>query len=244
MPARALDLFTLWRQPQIPLRFAVGLWADYQTVRLEGGQRTEEVTRVQCVGRAAGPDGAWQLEVLRLDVRDHRRVPVAGEGWSLELSSRVERREGDLAGLIGKVVRWKGGVATPLAPAEWRQDPLVASSLRTDFKARVVRAAGTTTRVADGKELVCDQLEMSASDTAEVALPHGALVQVNTREISAAVNGEVPFLGLAFASERATSSGRIEPPSPQRRLPPPSVKVETMELLGFGTDARRAFAAR
>ena len=85
---------------------------------------------------------------------------------------------------------------------------------------------------------------MSSADTMRVALPRGALQQISTREISAAVNGEVPFLGLAFASERTTTSGRIDPPSPERRLPPPSVKVETMELLGFGTGARPSFASR
>jgi hypothetical protein len=66
---------------------------------------------------------------------------------------------------------------------------------------------------------------------------------VTSRELSAAVSAEIPFLGLAFASERQTTSARLDPPDPARALPPPSVRVETMELVGFGGGARRALTA-
>ncbi len=222
----------------------MGAWADYQTVRLEGGQRTEDVTRVQCVGRAGGPEGAWQLELLPLQEQGSGRAPVPGEGWALDLSPRLARREGELSALVERVVKWHAGTAMPLAPAEWREDPLVASSLRTDFRPQRVSASGTTTRVVDARDLLCDQLVMSAADTLRVALPRGTMEQVTTREISAATSAAVPFLGLAFVAERTVSAGRIDPPSPDRRLPPPTVRVETMELLGFGGGARRALAPR
>ena len=36
-PACALDVFTLWRQPELPLRMEEGAWADYRSQVMAGG---------------------------------------------------------------------------------------------------------------------------------------------------------------------------------------------------------------
>ncbi|MHB8078960.1 MAG: hypothetical protein ACYDIE_06880 [Candidatus Krumholzibacteriia bacterium] len=235
--ASALDLFTLWRQPELPLRLVPGAWADYRSSTLEGGQQSVAAMRIQCVGRAA--DGAWEIEMLPLLRRPEGAVPEAGEGWVLLLSERVARREGDLADLVRKVVHWQAGQATELSAAQWREDPLVSSSLRAAFRPQTTRAAGESVRVVGGRELLCRQYELAAAETTRVTLPRGTLVQTTLREITAAVHPEVPFLGLAFATERTTTASHVEPPRPGRRDPPPAVRVELMELLAFGGDARR-----
>lgn len=234
--AAALDLFTLWREPQIPLRLEIGAWAEYRSVTLEAGQRREELLRLQCVGRAGG--GAWRIELVPLVEDGRRRTPAPGEGVAFELDDRVRRREGRLADLVGSVTRWREGRATTLAAAEWREEPLVASSLGADFAAERVDAGGPTTRVVEGLSLLCRQLTLTADDTLRVELPRGTLVQVRTREISAAVHPDIPFLGLAFAAERTVAAGKVEPPSPRRADPPPSVRVDSLELLAFGGGAR------
>ncbi len=236
-PARALDIFTLWRQPMIPLHMTVGAWADYRSVTQEAGRNDEELIRIQCVGATAG---AWLVEMLPLRETKGELTPLAGEGWSLRLSQRLLRREGQLGDHVERVVRWRGGIPTELAPAEWRDDPLVASSLRADFQPRRSEVAGSTVRVIGRRELLCDQFEFSAADTVLVDLPRGRLLQVASREISAAVSAEIPFLGLAYASERNTAAAHIDPPDPRRRLPPPSVQIQIMELVGFGNGARAA----
>jgi len=241
VPATALDLFTLWRQPELPLRLAPGAWADYRSSTLEGGRQTVGVVRIQCVGRAA--DGAWEIELLPLAERPAGLTPEAGEGWLLLLSDRVARREGDLAELVRKVVHWQGGRATELAPAEWREDPLVSSSLRTTFRPQTTRAAGESVRVVGGRDLLCRQFDLAAAETVRVTLPRGTLVQATRREVTAAVHPEVPFLGLAFATERTTTESHVEPPRPGRRDPPAAVRVELMELIAFGGDARRVLGA-
>ncbi len=239
--ANALDLFTLWRQPELPLRLAPGAWAEYRSSTLEGGQQSDAAIRIQCVGRAA--DGAWEIELLPLVDRPTGRVPEAGEGWLLLLSDRVARREGDLADLVRKVVRWQAGRPTELAAAQWREDPLVSSSLRAAFRPQTTRSAGESVRVVGGRELLCRQYELAAAETTRVQLPRGTLVQATRREISAAVHPEVPFLGLAFATERITTDSHVEPPRAGRRDPPRGVRFELMELVAFGGDARRALGA-
>jgi hypothetical protein len=241
-PVLALDLFTLWRQPELSLRLAVGEWVEYRSVTLEAGRQVEDAVRVQCVGRAG--DGAWEIELLPLTAADGRRAPEPGEGWTLLLSERVAKREGDLADLVVRVVRWRQGIAAELAPAEWRDDPLVASSLRAAFRARSTREAGESTRVVDGRELLCRQYELAAAETTRVSLPRGTLIQATTREISVAAHPEVPFLGLAFASERIITTSHVDPPRAGRRDPPATIRVESMELLAFGGGARRALGPR
>ncbi len=53
---RALDVFTLWRQPEIPLRLTEGDWVDYRTQSLAGGRREEGLTRIVCMDSAGGSD--------------------------------------------------------------------------------------------------------------------------------------------------------------------------------------------
>ena len=236
--AMALDLFTLWREPQIPLRLETGAWAEYRSVTLEAGQRREELLRLQCVGRTGDSGGAWRIELVPLVEAGQARTPAPGEGVAFELDDRVRRREGRLADLVGRVTRWRDGRATTLAAEEWREEPLVAASLGADFAAERVDTGGPTTRVVEGRSLLCRQLTLTADDTLRVALPRGTLVQVRTREISAAVHPDVPFLGLAFAAERTVAAGKVEPPSPRRADPPPSVRVDSLELLAFGGGAR------
>jgi hypothetical protein len=69
------------------------------------------------------------------------------------------------------------------------------------------------------------------------------MIQVTTREVSAAVNADIPFLGLAYVAERVRSESRLEPPSPRFRAPPAQVRVEVMELVGYGTDAQPLLGA-
>ena len=63
------------------------------------------------------------------------------------------------------------------------------------------------------------------------------MIQITTREITAAVNREIPFLGVAYAAERVRSESKLDPPSPKFSPPPPQVRVEVMELVGFGFQA-------
>lgn len=241
LPADAFDLLTLWRQPMIPLHLIEGSWVDYRSVVLEGGRRTEDLTRVQCVGAEGG---VWLVEMLPLAHERGQFAPVRGEGLRLRLSQRLLRREGELIDIIEEVVRWRDGQPTRLKREEWVNDPLIASSLRVTFSPRHTGQIGSTVRIVSGRELQCDQFEFAGAETVSVELPRGRLLQMSSREISAAVNAEVPFLGLVFVTERRTSSARLDPPSPGRALPPPSFRVETMELVGFGNGARARLAHR
>ncbi len=219
----------------------MGAWAEYRTSNLEAGRREEGLVRVQCVGHEGG---AWELELLPLAEDRSGRRPEPGEGWSLRLADAVLAREGDLAALVRRVVRWRGGAATELAPAEWREDPLVSTSLRDAFRPQRVRAAGETVRVVAGRDLRCRQWELSAAETLRVRLPRGDLEQVTTPEVTAAAHADVPILGVAFATERTASSSRVVPPRPGRAAPEPTLRVEIMELLAFGDDARRLLPSR
>ncbi len=236
--AAALDVFTLWQRAEAPLSLAVGDRVDYSNTTLEAGRRTTELVRVQCVGD--GADG-WLLEILPLEATPRGLAPRPGEGLRLVLSHDVARREGDLAALVRRVVQWSGGRGRTLDPQEWRGDPLAASLLDADFRPDEVSTQGPTTRVVGGADLLCSQFTLVAADTARITLPRGEMIQVHRREISAAVHPGVPFLGLAFAAERSETSATVIPAG-RRSPPPPTQKVETMELVGYGRDAAPALA--
>jgi hypothetical protein len=238
-PSAALDLFTLWRAPVIPLQIQPGDRVDYHRTTLSGGQREEELLRVQCVGEV-GEAGSrsWLLELLPLAETSEGLEPVAGEGVQLQISERLRERKGDLADLVERVVRWEEGRSTVLAPADWREDPLVLATLQSEFVPQTCERADSSVRVVAGHELRCEQYVLSAADTQRVQLPRATLEQITEWQISAAVNGEVPFLGLAYAAERTRSVSQLDPPSARFAPPPPGLRVETMELVGFGKDAR------
>jgi hypothetical protein len=237
-------VFTLWRQPMIPLQMREGAWADYKTVTLASGQRSEDLVRVQCIGQAAGNQRGWLVEMLPLAETAQGLVPVAGEGLLILLSEKLLQREGELSDLVWRVVRWQGGAATELTAEQWRQDPLVASSLQGEFAPSRAELVSTSTRVVNGHELLCEDFELTAADTQRVDLPRGRLEQISLREITASLNTQVPFLGIAFASERTQSLSRLDPPSARFALPPPAVQVETMELLDYGEDAQPTLSYR
>ncbi len=239
--SQALDLFTLWRQPELPLRLEVGAWTDYRTSVVESGQRTERQVRIQCVAQRGG---TWQVEFIPLEERASGLVPAPGEGCLLYLAERVRERSGGLADLVQRVIRWQDGERSELTPAQWREDPLVSASLRGHFRPQRVRAAGESVRVVARRELTCRQWEMSAADTLKVRLPRGTLQQIATREVTAAVHPDVPFLGIVFATERTASSARLEPPRHGGSTPAPTLRIEYMELVGYGVGAARALGDR
>ena len=53
---RALDVFTLWRQPEIPLQITEGDWVDYRTRTMAGGRRQPGLTRIVCLDREHGSE--------------------------------------------------------------------------------------------------------------------------------------------------------------------------------------------
>ncbi len=239
VPSSALDLFTLWREPVIPLQIRPGDRVDYNRTTLSGGQREVDLLRVQCVGEV-GEAGArsWLLELLPLAETGGGLEPVAGEGVQLQISERLLGRQGNLADLVERVVRWDGGQPTVLTPADWREDPLVLATLQSEFVPQTCERADSSVRVVAGHELRCDQYVLSAADTQRVRLPRATLEQITEWQISCAVNGEVPFLGLVYAAERTRSLSRLEPPSARFTSPAPGLRVETMELVGYGEDAQ------
>ena len=238
-PSTALDLFTLWQEPVIPLQIQPGDRVDYHRTTLSGGQREEDLLRVQCVGEV-GEAGArsWLLELLPLAETSEGLEPRAGEGVQLQISERLRERKGDLADLVERVVRWEEGQPTVLAPTDWREDPLVLATLQSQFVPQTCERADSSVRVVAGHELRCDQYVLSAADTQRVQLPRATLEQITEWQISAAVNTEVPFLGLVYAAERTQALSRLDPPSARFAPPAPGLRVETMELVGYGEDAR------
>lgn len=238
--ARALDVFTLWRQPMIPLQMHEGAWADYRTQVMTGGKRQESLVRVVCLDRAAGSDDkSWLLEILPLqELADGTLEPLAGEGLRLRLSRNVLRREGSLLDSVTGIVRWQDGVGQATTVAELRSDPLLAASLAEEFTPRETEIGNPTTRVVQGTQYLCDQFVFTAADTQLAQLPAGRMIQVSSREVSAAVNSKIPFLGLAYAAERVRSESTLDPPSRRFSPPPPQVRVEIMELVGFGGGAK------
>ena len=240
--ALALDVFTLWSQPQIPLHMHEGAWADYRTQVLTAGKRREGITRIACLDRAAGTDDdSWVLELLPLvEERDGRLVPVPGEGLRLRLARSILRRQGTLLEAVTEMVRYEEGQVSSVTVEQLREDPLLSASLQSDFQPDHTEIGGTTTRVVQGRQYLCDQFVFSARDTQSAQLPAGNMIQESTHEITASVNSEIPFLGLAYVAERVRSESRLEPPSRRFSPPPPQVRVEIMELVGFGGGAKPA----
>lgn len=239
-PVRALDVFTLWRQPNVPLRLTEGDWADYRFQVTAGGKQEQSLTRVACLDRAAGTDDqAWVIEVLPLSEEPGGRlVPVPGEGLRLRLSRKVLTRSGNLLDHVLGARQWAGGRVTEMSATQLREDPLVADSFSEDFLAAVVTAGQPTTRVVGGAQYLCDQSVMAAADTQTVSLPAGNLRQVTTRELTAATNPDLPFLGLAFATERVRAESSLDRQGGRLRPPPARVRVEIMELVAHGRGAR------
>ena len=236
----ALDVFTLWSQPELPLRMEEGAWADFRSQVMAGGRRQEGLTRIVCLGRQHGSDDdTWLVELLPLDEReDGTRFPVPGEGARLRLSRSMLDRQGHLLDAVVSVERWRGGVPETVSEEQLRNDPLVSASLDVEFTPDLVESRDPTNRVISGVQYLCDQFIMTAADTQSADLPAGRMIQMTTREITAAVHADIPFLGLAYAAERVRSESKLDPPSRKFSPPPPQVRVEVMELLGFGADAK------
>lgn len=235
-PCRALDVFTLWSRPELPLTLEEGVWVDYRTQVMAGGRREEGAIRVACTGR--DKDGGWIIELLPMDeVEPAVLVHRAGEGVRLVLDpDRVAKRE-HLLDAVRSVTRWSGGVPEEVTPAQLRDDPLVAASLDTAFEPDRVEPQKDATRIVSERELMCQQFVMTSTDTESVDLPAGTMVQVTTREVTAAIHPDVPFLGVAYAAERVRAESRLDPPSDRFDPPAPRVRVEIMELVDFGADA-------
>ena len=241
-PVRALDVFTLWKQPQVPLRLTEGDWADYRFQVTAGGRQEQSLTRVACLSRADGSDDmAWLVEVLPLkEEADGRLSPLPGEGLRLRLSRRLTARQGSLLDHVLAARQWSGGRATELSAAQLREDPLVADSFQEEFTAATATSGTPTTRVIGGVQFLCAQTVLAAADTQLATLPAGRLRQVTSRELSAATNPDLPFLGLAYATERVRAESTVEPAGSRLRPPPPRVRVEVMELVAHGKGAKPA----
>lgn len=243
--AGALDFFTLWRQPQIPLQITEGAWADYGTQVMSGGRRESDIVRIACLDRAAGTDDeSWVFELLYLEEKpDGELVPLPGEGTRLRISRDILERRGALLDHVIEIESWSGGVPERITPDQLRDDPLIANSLSAEFIPERVESGAATTRVVAGHQLLCDQFVMTAADTQIARLPAGEVIQVSSWEVVAAVNAEVPFLGLAFVSERTSAESTMDPPNRRMQLPPARIRAEKMELVGYGTGAKPVLKA-
>lgn len=234
-PVRALDLFTLWRQSEIPLNLEAGAWVDYRTQVMAGGRREESLLRVACL--KAGDQVV--LELLPLEEKpDGSFVPLAGNGAVVTLEGRIRERTGSLLGAVISVRHWQDGQARDISPEELRDDPLVATSFTSDFQADIVESRRSTTRIVSGVQFTCRQWVMASADTQSVVMPAGRMRQISSREIAAAVHEDIPFLGLAYASERVRAVSSLDPPDRSIPLPPDRHRVEVMELVDFGRGAR------
>ena len=236
----ALDLFTLWQRPELPLNLVAGQWADYRRQALAEGRRTEDLLRIQCLGQDA--EGRWLLEVLPLTepVPDVFEV-VRGEGLRLRLAGAIHERTGGILNVVDEVRLWRGGTVRTLDPEQWRRDPLVTASFSGEFRPDLVAEEQPTVRVISGQELTCRQFLFAATDTTVATSALGSMVQVSSQEVAAAVHPDLPLLGLAYVTERIRSESRLEPPT-SRRLPPPQVRIEILECIGFGTGAQPLLA--
>jgi len=235
-PVLALDVFTLWRRPELPLVLETGAWADYRTQVMAGGRRESGLLRVACVGRNQGGGEGWVMELLPLEEADDGSLhPVPGEGVRLVLAASVTERSGHLLDSVLEVTRWTEGIPAEITSQQLREDPLVAASLDTEFVPDLTVPQEDASRIVGGREMMCSQFVMSAIDTQSVDLPAGRMVQVTTQEVTAAVHPDIPFLGLAYAAERIRAESTLDPPSRRFQPPPPRVRVEVMELVGFGT---------
>lgn len=238
--AQALDFFTLWRQPNIPLQMIEGSWADYRTQVMAGGRRETDQVRISCLGREFGSDDdSWILELLYLEETDDGSLePVPGQGTRLRVSRDLLKRQGQLLDHVLEIHQWRDGKAERVSPQDVKNDPLMAASLSSDFAPDNLEISGQTTRVIQGRQLICDQFAMTAADSQTARLPAGEMVQVSTWEVTAAVSSEIPFLGLAYVTERVRSESRLDPPNKRMQMPPARIRVELMELVAFGTGAQ------
>ncbi len=238
-PAAALDLFTLWKQPEIPLRMQEGSWVDYRSQVMAGGRREEGLTRLVCLTRADGSDDkTLLLELLPLqEQKDGTLLPLPGQGAQIRVSRDVLKREGSLLQSIVAVHHWQDGRPQEITPEELRDDPMISTSFTSDFVPDEVSSQQSTTRIVGGHQMTCRQWILASADTQSVVMPAGKMNQISTREIAAAVNEEIPFLGLAYASERVRSVSSLDPPNRKIPVPPARIRVEVMELVGFGFDA-------
>ena len=238
-PAAALDMFTLWRQAEIPLHMEPGSWVEYRTQVMAGGRQQEDLVRLVCLADScADGEPGWFFELLPLSENDKGvRRPIPGEGLHLCLAPEVSRRQGRLIDAVRRVVQWHEGKSEELATEQWRDDPLVAASFSGEFTAQRTESLGRTNRVIEAQQLSCEQFVLSSADTQSVELPAGRMVQITTREVSVAVNEEIPFLGIAYAAERVRADSHLEAASSRLSPPPPRARVEIMELLAFGQGA-------
>jgi len=238
-PAAALDLFTLWKQPEIPLRLQEGSWVDYRSQVMAGGRREEGLTRLVCLTTADGSDDkTYLLELLPLEEqKDGTLLPLPHQGAQVRVSRDVLKREGSLLQAIVEVHHWQDGRPREITPEELRDDPMISTSFTSDFSADEVSSQQSTTRIVGGHQFTCRQWILASADTQSVVMPAGRMNQISTREIAAAVNDEIPFLGLAYASERVRSVSSLDPPNRKIPVPPARIRVEVMELVGFGFDA-------
>ncbi len=239
LPARALDLFTLWSQPEIPLDLTPGSWVDYRSQVMAGGRQETDLTRVACLAAPTGsPTGALVFEIMPLVEEDDGSLnPQPGQGVWLLVSADVAQREGELLDSVLQIWQWEGGVARELSLAELRQDPLVAANMRDKFIPDQVEEKDPTTRIISGRQFLCEQLVMSARDTQSIDLPAGKMTQVSVHEVTAAFSSQLPLLGLAYATERISSESKFSDPHPRVRVPPARVRVEVMEMVANGRDA-------
>ena len=234
--ASGLDFFTLWQRPELPLGLVAGQRVDYRRQALADGRRTEDLVRVQCLGQDSA--GRWVLEVLPLvETGPGVFEIVSGEGLRLALDARVAERNADLMDMVMEVRLWRDGGVQVLDRREWRRDPLVTASFSGEFRPDVVDEREPTIRVIDGRELSCRQLVFAAADTQVAELPVGRMVQTASQEVSAAVHAGIPILGLAYVTERIRAESRLDPPSDRLAPPPPQIKIEMLECIGFGDDA-------
>jgi hypothetical protein len=233
--AGALDLFTLWQRPELPLNLEAGLWADYRREAHVDGRRTDDLLRIQCLGQDS--HGHWVIEVVPLvEVSTDAFEVVPGEGLRLHLSSAVNARRDGIMQVVQEVFLWRDGAVRRLDRRQWREDPLVTASFSGDFQPDTVREFAPSVHDIAGRELSCKVLVFAAADTQSADLPQGRMLQAVRQEVSAAIHEEIPLLGLAHVAERIHSESWLDPPG-QRRLPPPRIRIETLECLAFGLDA-------
>ncbi|HOX25813.1 MAG TPA: hypothetical protein PLL30_10410 [Candidatus Krumholzibacteria bacterium] len=237
--ASALDLFTLWQRPELPLDLAAGQWADYRRQALTEGRRTDDLLRIQCLGQDA--QGRWLLEVLPLVETDPAVFAVVpGEGLRLWFSGALAERTGSIVDAVDEVRLWRDGEEQVLDRREWRRDPLVTASFSGEFRPELVEEREATVRVISGRELTCRQMVFAAADTQVARLPNSTMTQTSSQEVSAAVNPSIPLLGLAYVTERLRAESRLDPPSDRLSPPPPQIRVEILECIDFGSGARPA----
>ncbi len=132
-PALALDLFTLWRQPEIPLRSG-GAWVDYRTQVMAGGRREPGCTHLACLdgsgGATTNPGSSSSCPWTKR--ADGTLVPVPrAMGTRLRHFAAASARAGALLDARARDRQWRDGDArrrsprpscatTPWWPPRWR----------------------------------------------------------------------------------------------------------------------------